>query len=151
MGMIELWVSSYWFWFGLATVLLALEAVWGGFLFLAASVAALVVGGISHFYPQLGFTILLLFFMLLASATLYLTGIWLEGRKEKLRELQSSAANQHYMGRQFVLVTPIRKGRSTINIDGMVWQLRGDDAPLGEQMSVVSVGDGFLEVKKINP
>ena len=151
MDTIELWVSNYWFWFGVATLLLALEAAFGGFLFLATSVAALAIGGVSHFYPQLGFPILMLFFMLLASATLYLTSTWVEARQEQNRELQHSALNQHYLGRQFALIDPIHKGYSSLNIDGIIWQLRGDDAPAGTKMSVVSVSDGILDVAKITP
>ncbi len=150
MEVFELWTANYWLWFGLAVVLLVLEAFFGGFMFLATSVAALAVGIVTHYFPYLGLVMQLLIFVMLASGTLMVARSWVVTRQEKIRVLQNSALNQHYMGREFALMHPINNGRSSLNIDGIVWQLHGEDAPAGTKMAVVAVGDGFLEVKKVN-
>lgn len=149
MEIIEQWVSDYWLWFCLAMLLLALEAFFGSFMFLAASVAALTVGGLSHLYPYVGLEIQLLFFTVLASGTIWLTRSYLAARQEKLQKLQSAVQNQSYVGRELALVSPITDGVSSLNIDGVVWQLRGDDAPAGTQVRIVAMGEGFLQVEKV--
>lgn len=149
METLELWVSDYWLWFGLAALLLALEAFFGSFMFLAASVAALTVGGLSHLYPYVGLEIQLLFFVVLATGTLWLTRSWLATRQEKIEKLHATVQNQSYVGRELALVSPISDGYSSINIDGVVWQLRGDDAPAGTAVRVVAMGEGFLQVEKL--
>ena len=149
METLEQWVSDYWLWFGLATLLLALEAFFGSFMFLAASVAALTVGGLSHMYPYVGLEIQLLFFVVLASGMIWLTRSYLAAREEKFRKLQSVVQNQSYVGRELALVSPISNGISSLNIDGVVWQLRGDDAPAGTQVRIVAMGEGFLQVETV--
>lgn len=151
METLEQWVGDYWLWFGLATLLLALEAFFGSFMFLAASVAALTVGGLSHIYPYVGLEIQLLFFVVLASSMIWLTRSYLEARQEKIDKLQRAVQNQSYVGREFALVNPISDGHSSLNIDGVVWELRGDDAPTGAQVRIVAMGEGFLQVENINP
>ena len=66
MEVFELWTANYWLWFGLAVVLLVLEAFFGGFMFLATSVAALAVGIVTHYFPYLGLVMQLLIFVMLA-------------------------------------------------------------------------------------
>jgi hypothetical protein len=149
MEIIEQWVADYWLWFGLATLLLALEAFFGSFMFLAASLAALTVGGLSHLYPYVGLEIQLLFFLVLASGVIWLTRSYLATRQEKIQKLQSAMQNQSYVGRELALVSPITDGYSSLNIDGVVWQLRGDDAPTGTQVRIVAMGEGFLQVEKV--
>lgn len=151
METLEQWVGDYWLWFGLATLLLALEAFFGSFMFLAASVAALTVGGLSHIYPYVGLEIQVLFFVVLASSMIWLTRSYLEARQEKIDKLQRAVQNQSYVGREFALVNPISDGHSSLNIDGVVWELRGDDAPTGAQVRIVAMGEGFLQVENINP
>lgn len=151
METLEQWVGDYWLWFGLATLLLALEAFFGSFMFLAASVAALTVGGLSHIYPYVGLEIQVLFFVVLASSMIWLTRSYLEARQEKIDKLQRAVQNQGYVGREFALVNPISDGHSSLNIDGVVWELRGDDAPTGTQVRIVAMGEGFLQVENINP
>lgn len=149
METLELWVSDYWLWFGLAALLLALEAFFGSFMFLAASVAALTVGGLSHLYPYVGLEIQLLFFVVLATGIIWLTRSWLATRQEKIEKLHATVQNQSYVGRELALVSPISDGYSSINIDGVVWQLRGDDAAAGTAVRVVAMGEGFLQVEKV--
>lgn len=151
METLEMWVSDYWLWFGLAALLLALEAFFGSFMFLAASVAALTIGGLSHMYPYVGLEIQLLFFVVLASTMIWLTRSWLAARQEKLDRLQGVVASQSYIGREFRLVSPITDGVSSLNIDGVVWQLRGADAPAGALVRIVAMGEGTLDVEPVTP
>lgn len=151
MEIFEQWVGEYWLWFALATLLLALEAFFGSFMFLAVSVAALAVGALNHLFPYVGLEVQVLFFVVLASGLVWVTRSYLKEREKKFHKLQDVLEHQSYVGREFALISPISDGHSSLNIDGMVWDVRGEDAPVGTKVRVVAMGEGFLQVEKVNP
>lgn len=151
MEMLDQWVGEYWLWFALAMVLLALEAFFGGFMFLAVSVGALVMGALSNLFPYVGLEVQLLFFLVIATVFVWMTRSYLEERDRKARLLQAGGAKQNYVGREFLLVSPISEGHTTINIDGTVWEVRGEDALAGTKVRIVAMGEGYFQVEKVTP
>ena len=139
----------HWFWLGLATLLLALELMVGRCHMLAASVAAVVVGALTGLYPYVGFTIQILFFCVLAPGLMWLTYNFLQNRMSQNQALQDIVQNKRYVGRKFSLVNPIENGNSTINIDGVVWQIQGGDTPAGDIVRIVDMGEGVLIVEAV--
>lgn len=137
----------HWLWLGLATTLLILELVVGGFLMLAASVAALAVGALTGLYPYVGFQIQILFFCVLAPGLMWLTYTYMKERTGRNDQLKDIVENQRYVGHQFSLVNPIEGGNSTINIDGVVWTIRGGDTPAGSVVRIVEMDEGVLIVE----
>jgi membrane protein implicated in regulation of membrane protease activity len=140
-------LGLHWFWFALAGILLVIEAFHGRFIFLAVSAAALAVGVMTHLYPYVGFQIQLLFFVVLSGAFTWFARAYLRERQAGFRHLQELVEKRGYVGRVLVLVNPIKQGRATIDIDGMVWNLRGPDLPSGARVKVVDMGEGWLRVE----
>ncbi len=152
MATLEIWVTEYWLWFGLATLLLALATIFGRFTFLIASVAALMVGSLSYLFPYaVGLEIQGFYFLALSSVMIWLTRSWQNVRQAKIDKMQPNIQSQSYVGREFALASPIINGGSSIRIDDVVWGLRGDDAPAGTTMRVVMMGEGLLQVEKVSP
>lgn len=147
--MLSQWVDQYLLWFVLAALLLGAEALRGGFSYLAAGVAALVVGTLHYLYPYVGVEIQLLFFLVIAAGLIWVTRSYLADRAERQRQLHDVIAQKQYVGREFALVSPISEGVSSLNIDGVVWQLRGEDAPAGSRVRIVAMGEGTLQVEPV--
>lgn len=139
----------HWFWFGLAAVLLAVEAMHGRFLFLPASIAAVAVGILSNLYPYVAFPIQILFFVVASGSFIWMTRSFLNERATKMQQQQKILEQRSYVGQILALVSPIENGHATQDLDGMVWTLHGQDCPAGTQVKVVDMGEGWLKVEPV--
>ncbi len=52
---------------------------------------------------------------------------------------------EQYVGRVFVLETPIENGFGKVRVGDTLWRVKGDDAPVGGRVRVVAV-DGIVLV-----
>ena len=118
-------------------------------MMLAASVGALIVGALAGLYPFVGFGVQLLFFVVIASMLMWMMRSYLRERAAKVGKHQDVVQNQRYIGREFQLVNPIEAGRSSINIDGVVWHVQGRDSPSGSLVRVVTMSEGTLGVEPV--
>jgi len=137
----------HWFWFAVASLLLIIEVMHGRFMFMAVSVAAVVVGGLSGLYPDAGFAVQGLFFVVLSSGFIWLSRSMLRERMQKIQQQQDVLKNRSYVGRVTNLVSGIEGGHSSLNIDGLVWTIQGPDCPAGSRVRVVDMGEGWLKVE----
>jgi len=139
----------HWFWFGLGTILLVIEAMHGKFMFMAASLAAIAVGILSHLFPYVAFPIQILFFGVAAAVFIWMSRIYLRERADKVQQQQELLTQRKYVGRELTLVSPIEKNHATQDVDGMVWTLHGEDLPAGSRVKVVDMGEGWLRVERL--
>jgi membrane protein implicated in regulation of membrane protease activity len=139
----------HWFWFGLGTILLAIELVHGKFMFMAASLAAIVIGVLSHLYPYVAFPIQILFFGVAAAVFIWMSRALLRERAAKFQQQQELLTQRKYVGRELTLVSPIENNHATQDVDGMVWTLHGEDLPAGSRVKVVDMGEGWLKVERL--
>jgi len=137
----------HWFWFSVASLLLIIEVMHGRFMFMAASVAAVVVGGLSGLYQDVGFVVQCLFFMVAALGFIWMSSSFLKQRTQRIQVQQDILKNRSYVGRVMNLVSGIEGGHSSLNIDGMVWTIQGQDCPAGAQVKIVDMGEGWLKVE----
>lgn len=137
----------YWFWFGVASLLLIIEVMHGRFIFMAASVAAVAVGILSSLYQDVSFMVQCLFFAVLTPGFIWLSLSFLKERTRKIQQQQEILKNRSYVGNVMNLVSGIENGHSTLNIDGMVWSIQGADCPAGSRVKVIEMGEGWLKVE----
>ena len=137
----------HWFWFAVASLLLIIEVMHGRFMFMAASVAAVVVGGLTGVYEYVDFAVQGMFFVVVASGFIWLSRSFLHERVQKIQVQQDILKNRSYVGRVMSLVSGIENGHSSLNIDGMVWTIQGQDCPAGAQVKIVDMGEGWLKVE----
>lgn len=143
-------IEFHWLWFGLATVLIILEALIGKrFLFLTVSFAASVIGILTYLYPYVGFAIQLLFFAVAAASLLWIVRSYLAERQAKIDKHQALVDSRHYVGQSITLISDIENGRSTQDVDGTLWILRGEDCAAGSQVKVVDMGQDWLAVEPL--
>ena len=139
--------DHYLIWFGVATLLLALEAMFGSFRYLAASIAAVAVGVLSYLYPYVAFPIQILFFSVIAAITVWMAHSYLAERQKKIDKLRKIVDDKAYVGRTIELRGGIRNGVGTIDIDGMVWRVKGRDCPTGTTARVIDMEENILIVE----
>ena len=139
--------DHYLIWFGVATFLLALEAMFGSFRYLAASIAAVAVGVLSYLYPYVAFPIQILFFSVIAAITVWMAHSYIAERQKKIAQLQQIVGNKAYVGRAVELRGGIRNGVGTIDIDGVVWRVKGRDCPAGTTARVVDMEGNILIIE----
>jgi len=141
----------HWFWLGVATLLLIIEVIDGRFMFLAASVAAALVGSLGALYTGIVFEmpVQVMFFVVLSASFVWLSRSFMRERMGKIAQQQDILKNRRYVGQVMTLVNPIENGHSSLNVDGMVWNLRGEDCPAGSQVKVIDMGEGWLKVEAL--
>lgn len=135
-----------WSWFVLGLVLLGLEILAPGTIFLWFGLSALVVGVISlvfDFAWQVDVTL----FIVLSLVSLLI------GRRLMLRlasEKGDPGLNQRgsrYVGREFTLAAPLNDGSGNLSIDDTIWRITGPDMPAGTKVRVESIDGVRLVVR----
>ena len=134
-----------WNWLIAGVVLLGLEVLAPGNIFVWFGVAALLTGAIA-FVADLGWQAELIVFVVLA-VILALAGRRLFARDNQPGEqpLLNDRA-QRYVGNLYVLGEPIIDGRGHVRIDDTRWRVAGPDAPSGTRVRVVGVEGAVLTV-----
>ena len=137
----------HWFWFAVASLLLIIEVMHGRFMFMAVSVAAAVVGAASGLFPYVSFAVQCLFFVVISAVFVWMSRSFLQERAQKIQQQQDILKNRRYVGTVMKLVNGVENGHTTLNIDGVIWNVRGADCAAGSQVKVVDMGEGWLEVE----
>ncbi|MEM5583064.1 MULTISPECIES: NfeD family protein [unclassified Roseibium] len=136
-----------WSWFVLGLLLLGLEILVPGTIFLWFGVSALVVGVVALVF---GFSwqILVGLFMVLSVVSL------LAGRRLMSRlssEKGDPGLNQRgsrYINREFTLAAPLSEGAGSLSIDDTIWRITGPDLPAGTKVRVDSIDGVRLVVSR---
>lgn len=149
MTLIESTVAALgpWSWFVLGLVLLGLEILAPGTIFLWFGLSALVVGLMSlvfDFAWQIDVTV----FLVLSLVSLLI------GRRMMVRlasEKGDPGLNQRgsrYIGREFTLVTPLNEGSGNLSIDDTIWRITGPDLPAGTKVRIDAIDGARLVVSR---
>ena len=121
---------SWWHWWILGAVLVALETFVPGAIAIWFGVAALVVGALLLLFP-LPWQLQLVLFGVLGVAALVL---WRKYKLPEAGETTQPMLNQRgirYIGQVFTLAEPIAAGEGKVRIGDTVWLALGGDAPRG--------------------
>jgi membrane protein implicated in regulation of membrane protease activity len=134
------------FWAVLALVLIGLETLAPGILFLwlgfaAAGVFLLLVIGIP--FPLLA-QILVFVILSFVSVGVY----WRYFRKagESTDQPLLNRKQDQLLGRILVLESAIVNGHGRVQIGDAFWQVQGPDAPRGARVIVIAAADGILKI-----
>lgn len=134
-----------WAWIIAGLILLGLEVLAPGNVFVWFGVAALITGGLA-LITTLGWQAYFLIFVVLA-VVLVVAGRRYFARGPAVSEqpfLNQRAAG--LVGRSYVLAEPIVDGHGQVRIDDTKWRVIGPDLPLGTKVRVVSVDGAVLAV-----
>ncbi|MEM6902427.1 MAG: NfeD family protein [Pseudomonadota bacterium] len=131
----------YIYWLAAGLIIAAGEMVVPGFILMWFGVAALTVGIITAFAPEIGWAVQLTLFALITAA--FLAGWWVyqRGRPPKSTESEFNRRADWMIGKTITLTDAIQHGSGRSFFGDTLWQLRGQDAPKGATVRVVSVSD----------
>lgn len=149
MSLIESTIEALgpWSWFVLGLLLLGLEILAPGTIFLWFGLSALVVGIVSLVF-DFAWQIDVSLFIVLSLVSLLI------GRRLMIRlisEKGDPGLNQRgsrYVGREFTLATPLREGAGNLSIDDTIWRITGPDLPAGTKVRVESIDGVRLVVTR---
>ncbi|MCV0429242.1 MAG: NfeD family protein [Roseibium sp.] len=150
MSLIESTVTALgpWSWFVLGLILLGLEILAPGTIFLWFGLSALVVGCVALLF-DFDWQVLVALFLVLSLVSLLI------GRRLMVRmaaEKGDPGLNQRgsrYIGREFTLAAPLSEGAGNLSIDDTIWRITGPDLPAGTKVRVDSIDGVRLVVSRV--
>lgn len=142
-------MHTFWQWWIFAVVLLILEVLLPGTVFLWMAAAAAVIGVLVFLMPSLSIPLAWTLFALLSVSSLL---AWLSMRKKRSPESPSNLnkRGQEYVGRVFTLTEPIVNGRGKLKIGDTLWTVEGDDCALGARIEIIAIDSGVLKSRCIS-
>ncbi len=136
-----------WSWWVFGLILLALEIVVPGNVFVWFGVAALITGVLALF-ADFGWQVELIVFVVLA-VVLVIAGRRIFARQSQPGEQPFLNDRAHRLvGSSYMLSEPIVDGRGRVRIDDTNWRITGPDLPSGARVKVVDADGAVLKVEK---
>ena len=140
---------NYWTWWVTAGVLIILEMLLPGIVFLWLGIAAAIVGVLVLIAPELDWPWQLALFAGLSVVSAFLGRSYLTRHPIQTHDAKLNRRGSQYVGRHFVLAVPIENGIGKLNIDDTTWKIEGPDLPAGTKVKVTGVDNVILTVEQI--
>jgi membrane protein implicated in regulation of membrane protease activity len=147
MDLLEL-AASYgaWVWIVAGVVLLALELVVPGGIFLWLGVAGVVTGLASLFQP-IGYPLQFLIFGGLSLLSIFVWLRYTKGRETPSDRPFLNRRAYRFVGQEAVLDEPIRDGFGRVALDDTIWRISGPDLAAGAKVRIVGADGAVLKVE----
>lgn len=134
---------EFWHWWIAAALLLVLEMLAPGTIFLWLGVSAVVVGFLFWLIPSMSWEIQVVIFAILSVVSVVAGRMYLKKNPIQTDQPILNRRGHQYVGRVFTLTQPIVNGVGKIKVDDTMWKVRCDDEIAGEQVRVTGV-DGVV-------
>ena len=138
---------TFWHWLIAGVVLIALEMVAPGVVFMWVGIAAIITGGVAWAWPGLSMEWLLILFAALSVVSVVLGRAYLKQNPLESDHPTLNRRGEQYIGRHFTLSEPIVGGFGKIKVDDTTWKVAGDDMPKDVKVQVIAVEGTVLKVK----
>jgi len=142
---------DFWEWLTAAAVLLGLEVLAPGAIFIWLALAALAMACVAFFFAGIDWRWQAILFSALAIIVTYLGRSWLRRTGGPPDEPWLNQRNRQYLGRVLTLNESIVNGHGRVRVDDTTWKVRGPDLPAGAQVRVVDVDGSVLIVNPADP
>lgn len=144
----------YWHWLAIGALLIAVEVVVPGVLFLWLGIAAGLTGLLVLVFPDSGWEVQLLVFAALSVASVYL-GRRVFGRMEGSPAHPTlNRRGRRHIGQTFTLDAPTVNGRGRMRVADGSWSVRvddGGDLPAEARVRVTGVDGATLTIAPAEP
>ncbi|WNJ99417.1 NfeD family protein [Thalassospiraceae bacterium LMO-JJ14] len=141
---------TFWYWWILAVVLVILELMAPGVIFLWLGAAAVVSGFILFAVPDIAWQQQFLIFAVLSVVSVVAGRLWWAKRSPTESDHPTlNRRGQQYIGRTFKLNTAIEDGVGRITVDDTTWRVNGDDMPAGTHVTVTGVDGATFKVERV--
>ncbi len=138
---------TFWHWFILGVVLVVLEALAPGVVFLWMGIAAGLTGLVLLAMPDLSWQGQALTFAVLSVASVAAGRMYLKRHPTQTELPTLNRRGEQYVGRLFTLEQPIVNGVGKLRVDDTTWKVAGDDVPAGSRVRVTGVEGTILQVE----
>ena len=136
-----------WSWLVLGLILLGLEILVPGNVFVWFGVAALLTGALA-FFAVVGWQVELIVFVVLA-VVLVIVGRRVFARESEPGEQPFLNDRAHRLvGNTYMLSAPIVDGHGRVRIDDTNWRITGPDLPSGTRVKVIDADGAVLKVER---
>ncbi|HRW29265.1 MAG: NfeD family protein [Emcibacteraceae bacterium] len=148
--MLENFEFNYWFWFVLTLVLLGLEMMVPGVIFLWLAIAAIFVGGIVYIDGAIGWEVQFVIFSVLGIISVYAGRNYLKKNPIKSEDENLNVRGARYIGKKYKLERALVNGEGKIRIGDTLWLVRGDfDGEVGMTVRVTGSDGTVLLVEPL--
>ncbi len=150
MGFLEELTLNHWTWFIIALVLLGLEMMAPGIVFLWMAIAAAIVGGTVLFLPDLGWENQFIIFSILSLISVFAGRSFLKKNPIETDDVTLNQRGHQYVGKTYNLIRDMENGKGKIRIGDSNWSVEGDfEANENDKVKVVGVNVTILVVEKV--
>lgn len=152
MSVVERIISELgpWNWWILGLVLIGLEILAPGTIFLWFGISAILVGTLALFV-DLSWQISLVLFLILSFASLIVGRRLMSRLSSEEGDPGLNRRGSRYIGRKFILEKPLQQGAGKLSIDDTVWRISGPDLPAGSAVMVERIEGAHLVVVASEP
>jgi len=138
---------DFWHWWILALALIIVEMFVPGTFFLWMGIAAVVVGLVAWLIPAMGWEFQLMLFAILSLVSIVAWRVYQRRHPDESDQPALNRRGEQYIGRVFVLETPIENGFGKVRVGDTLWRVRGSDAAAGRRVKVVGTEGVLLLVE----
>lgn len=140
---------EYWHWLILGLLLLGLEIMVFGAIFLWLGLAALVVGAIVLAMPALAWVPQILIWSVLSVVGAYGWQLYRKKHPSKEKPSTMNRRGEQYIGRHFTLMKDVVNGVGELHVDDTRWKIVSHhDLPAGMKVKVIAVEGTSLRVEE---
>lgn len=137
---------SYWHWFVLAAILIGLELLAPGYVFLWIAVAAGITGLLKLFLP-LGWELQLILFGVIAVVTVIYAKKFIKKYAKETDQPTLNRRGDKYIGKVYVLDQAIENGSGKVKVGDTMWRVEGENLPVGSAVKVIAVNGASFVVE----
>jgi len=135
-----------WNWWIVGLLLIGLEVLAPGTVFLWFGISAILVGTLALFV-DLSWQASLVIFLVLSFVSLIAGRYMMSRMSSEAGDPGLNRRGSRYIGRRYVLETPLQQGSGKLSIDDTVWRITGPDLPAGTTVTVEEIDGARLVVK----
>lgn len=141
----QLWLNQ-WAWFLAAILLLVLETVAPGVIFLWMAIAAGAVGLIDLIFPGLSWEVQVVIFAILSVISVIVGRRYIASNPVASEDEMLNRRGEQHIGKTYQVVEAIVGGAGRIKVGDSIWAAEGPDAAAGDMVRVTDVEGTKLRV-----
>ena len=135
---------NHWFWFVLTLVLLGLEMMVPGVIFMWLAIASVIVGGLVMIGADIGWEVQFIIFSVLGIISVYAGRTYLRKNPIISEDENLNDRGARYVGNKYTLERELVNGEGKVRVGDSLWLVRGDfEGEVGTTVKVVG-SDGVV-------
>ncbi len=136
---------EFWHWWMLAAVLLIVETLSPTFFTLWIAIAATITGFVLYMMPQIEWQYQVLLFAILSVVSIVAWRAYHIKKPVTSDQPLLNRRGEQYIGRIVTMDRPVIDGYGKVQIDDLIWKIKGEDCPAGTKVKIVGIDNIVLQ------